>query len=129
MDDGPKITTVIGGLGAVALAAAIGLGIKNSAPNCRMVTYLADGGYQRVSLCGDGGVDGIIVAEDSEGRDWPCACASDGGTCKTNGLDGGEVDAPRGVTLRADHWNGPGCVRKPCVEVAGGPTSMPKECR
>ncbi len=69
------------------------------------------------------------------GADTPdvfrCACRMDAGLCVIDNPDGGAtpIGAPRGRTLKPGEWGvaGPGCLRKPCVELAGH-SSWPPEC-
>jgi hypothetical protein len=58
---------------------------------------------------------------------FKCACASDA-TCLWTGVDGGPNPGPKGLTFQPGTFSGAGCIRKPCVELAGHP-SMPAACQ
>jgi hypothetical protein len=87
----------------------------------------------------DGGEDLQVWAASDPTAPWPCACSS-GSACQVPGLpfdlatmqpipNPPPQDAPLGQTLQPG-WVGAGCVRKACVELAGGadltwPTGCP----
>lgn len=94
----------------------------------------------RVRRAGPGcAVSGLCVNDTDGGLDpvsevtLDCACSS-GSACVIANPDGGvfpdggprPVAAPLGMTL--DAFKGTGCVRKSCVEVAGGTSSWPAAC-
>lgn len=57
-----------------------------------------------------------------------CACRNvDAGPCVHVLADGGFLPRPRNMTIPPP-FGGAGCVRKPCVELFGGESSMPAEC-
>lgn len=116
----------------------------------------AVGGYCWVRLCGTPSLlrdqsrydeDDLQPVGDQDVIDWvspmptlslwcagddqdpsPCAC-SPGAACNFLPPDGGAaIAAPKtGNTLAEGRWSGAGCVRKPCVEMAGT-ASMPAAC-
>lgn len=106
--------------------------------------YVVDktgGHYERVKVRGDKAapVDDVIAVlracpDESDGckpagiergcADWDHACSDGSPGCQWLDDDGKWVAAPQGVTLAPGRWRGP-CIRKPSVEVFGGPSSFP----